>query len=131
MTRHPYEYALIRVIPDLRRGEVINAGVILYSQHHDHLSARTHLDRPRLHALHPHADAAAIEDALAAIEATCHPTAPHGPAADQPRGQRFRWLTAPRSTTVQPGPIHTGLTHDPDAESRRLTDLLVLPPPPD
>ncbi|TDQ46356.1 DUF3037 domain-containing protein [Actinorugispora endophytica] len=125
MTRTPYEYALLRVVPDLQRGELINAGVILYSQHHRYLAARTHLDADRLRALAPDADADAVRTSLRAVEVVCHGGPAAGPAATDDAGRRFRWLTAPRSTVVQPGPIHTGLTEDPGAETERLLDLLV------
>lgn len=125
MIRTPYEYAILRVIPDLQRGELINAGIILYSQHHHYLAARAHLDRTRLHALAPNADAEAIRTALRAFETICAADPAAGPAAAEETGRRFRWLTAPRSTVVQPGPIHTGLTSDPAAEVDRLLALLV------
>jgi hypothetical protein len=78
----------------------------------------------RLTALDPSADPAAITSALQAAAETCDGD---GPAADESIGQRFRWLTAPRSTVVQPGPVHTGLTTDAPAELDRLMRVLVLP----
>ncbi|MFC7331006.1 DUF3037 domain-containing protein [Marinactinospora rubrisoli] len=125
MTRAPFEYALIRVIPRLERGEQLNAGVILYCQSRDYLAAQCHLDTDRLHALDPDADVPGIRRALRTIEGVCSADRTAGPAARQDPGRRFRWLTAPRSTIVQPGPVHTGLTHDPGTEIRRLLDLLV------
>ncbi len=125
MTRVPYEYALLRVVPDLRRGETFNAGVVLYCQSRDFLAAHVHLDVDRLRALDPGADAEAVRSALRAVEAVCAAAPGAGPAAAEDVGRRFRWLTAPRSTVVQPGPVHTGLTLDPAAEARRLLDLLV------
>jgi hypothetical protein len=70
---------------------------------------------------------AAIERALHAAAEVCGPDAPPGPLGLEDIGRRFRWLTAPRSTVVQPGPVHTGLTRDPDAEAQHLLELLVLP----
>ncbi|RCV47346.1 DUF3037 domain-containing protein [Marinitenerispora sediminis] len=125
VNRAPFEYALIRVIPRLERGERLNAGVILYCQTCDYLAARCYLDTDRLHALDPDADLPGIRRALRTIEGVCAAERTAGPAAGQDPGRRFRWLTAPRSTVVQPGPVHTGLTADPDAELRRLLDLLV------
>ncbi|MGW6914594.1 DUF3037 domain-containing protein [Kitasatospora sp. NPDC054939] len=121
-----YEYAVIRAVPRVERGECVNVGVLLYCRQSSHLAARTHLDQSRLLALDPVADVAGVRRALHGIEAVCAGGAAAGPAAGDSPGQRFRWLTAPRSAVVQPGPVHTGLTGDPGAELRRLFDQLVL-----
>jgi DUF3037 family protein len=123
--RHVFEYAVLRVVPRVERGESINAGVLLYCQSMDYLGSRVHLDRERLLALDPSADVDAIDRALQAVTDVCAATDGAGPAAGENIGRRFRWLTAPRSTVVQPGPIHTGLTDDPDAEADRLLAVLV------
>ena len=117
----PFEYALIRVVPRIERGEAMNAGVILYCQQHRFLGCRILLNARRLQVLDPAADVAAVTTALAALDDSCH----HGRPAQEPPGVRFRWLTAPRSTIVQPGPVHSGLTTDPAAELDRLFDDLV------
>ena len=116
-----FEYALIRVVPRVERGEAINAGVIVYSQQFRYLCARIELDEDRLLALDPRADLGAVRTALLAFGKACT----EGPLAGRPLGERFRWLTAPRSTIVQPGPVHTGLTADPAAELDHLFDTLV------
>jgi hypothetical protein len=120
-----YEYALLRVIPRVDRGEVINAGVVLYCQGLDFLGARTVLDEARLAALDPGTDPAAVRAALEAVVAVCDGAPAAGPAATGPLGTRFRWLTAPKSTVVQPGPVHGGLTADPAAQLEHLLDTLV------
>lgn len=118
----PYEYAIIQAVPRIERGELINVGVLLYSQRHDFLCARTHLAPARLLALDAEADIEAIRTALDAWERTCA----GGGASEQMRlGERFRWLVAPRSTILRAGPVHMGLTADPAAELERLVDLLV------
>ena len=135
-----YEYAVLQVVPRPERGETMNAGVLLYCRPLDYLGSRIWLDERRLAALDPDADADAIADALEVAAAVCAvPTPPRadrrtegalaasGPGAGEDLGKRFRWLTAPRSTVVQPGPVHTGLTEDPDAEAERLLHALVLP----
>ncbi|GAA2753101.1 DUF3037 domain-containing protein [Kitasatospora cinereorecta] len=124
--RHDYEYALIRAVPRVERGECVNIGVLLYCRHAGYLGARTHLDQGRLLALDPLADVAGVRRALRGIEAVCAGGPEAGPAAGDNAGQRFRWLTAPRSAVVQPGPVHTGLTGDPEGELRHLFDQLVL-----
>ncbi|WP_073261044.1 DUF3037 domain-containing protein [Cryptosporangium aurantiacum] len=124
--RHVFEYAVLRVVPRVERGEAINAGVLLYCRPLSYLGSRVHLDVDRLRALDPAADLDAIGRALAAAAQTCSAGA-IGPAGEEEIGRRFRWLTAPRSTVIQPGPVHTGLTSDPDADAERLLRVLVLP----
>ena len=116
-----FEYALVRVVPRVERGEVINAGVIVYSHRHRYLAVRIELDVARLLAVDPAADVEAVRSALSAFEKACD----EGPLAGRPLGERFRWLTATRSAMVQAGPIHAGLTADPQADLTRLFDSLV------
>ena len=116
-----FEYALLRVMPRVERGEAINVGVIVYSQAYRYLCARIELDERRLLAVDPQVDLDAVRTALSAFEKACT----EGPLADRPLGERFRWLTAPRSTIVQPGPVHGGVTADPPAELDRLFRDLV------
>jgi len=122
MSKTPYEYAVIQAVPRIERGELINVGVVLYSQRHDFLAARTHLHEDRLRALDPTADIDAIREALASWERTC---IGEGAAAGMKQGERFRWLVAPRSTILRAGPVHMGLAEDPSAELDRLLELLV------
>ncbi|MEU8248685.1 DUF3037 domain-containing protein [Nonomuraea sp. NPDC048916] len=123
MSKDVYEYAVIRVVPRIERGEQINVGVLLYCQPRDYLCARVELDAVRLRALDPDADAEGVRRALGAYELACGEEA--GPLAGESLGGRFRWLTAPRSTIVQTGPVHAGLTTDPGTELTRLFDVLV------
>jgi hypothetical protein len=108
-------------VPRVERGEAINAGVIVYSHGHRYLAVRIELDVARLLAVDPAADVDAVRSALSAFEKACT----EGPLGGRPLGERFRWLTAPRSTIVQPGPVHSGLTTDPTAELTHLFDTLV------
>jgi Protein of unknown function (DUF3037) len=117
----PFEYALIRVMPRVERGEAINAGVILYSQRHRFLGCLIQLNEDRLRALDPTVDVAAVRGALTALDEGCR----SGRPGEEPLGVRFRWLTAPRSTIVQPSPVHSGLTADPAAELTHLFNELV------
>jgi hypothetical protein len=120
-----YEYAVLRVIPSIERGEVINVGVLVYCRALDFLGCRTHLDETRLRAFAPALDVEGVRMALDAVKALCCGGEQAGQAATESPGRRFRWLTAPRSTIVQPGPVHPGLTTDPAAELDRLLGLLV------
>jgi len=123
--RDVFEYALLRVVPRVERGEVMNAGVVVYCRARSFVAARTHLDEARLRALDPHVDVTGVRAALHAVEGVCDGGDAAGQAAGDAPGRRFRWLVAPRSTVLQPGPVHTGLTADPEAEAERLLELLV------
>ncbi|MFI0450598.1 DUF3037 domain-containing protein [Actinomadura sp. 6N118] len=123
--RTVFEYAALRVIPRVERGELMNVGVVVYCRALDYLDCRIHLDEARLRALDPTLDLDGVRHALKAVDALCCGGDRAGQAADEPPGARFRWLTAPRSTIVQPGPVHAGLTTDPAAELDRLLGLLV------
>jgi Protein of unknown function (DUF3037) len=116
-----FEYALIRVVPRVERGESVNVGVIVYSKSFRFLRTRIELDEARLRALDPGADLAAVRGALRAFARACT----DGPLAEQTLGERFRWLTAPRSALVQPGPVHAGVTESPAADLDRLFASLV------
>jgi hypothetical protein len=116
-----FEYALIRVVPRIDRGEAINAGVIVYSKSFRYLKTRIDLNEKRLRALDPGTDVEAVRGALSALSRACT----EGPLAEQTLGERFRWLTAPRSAIVQPGPVHAGITDNPDADLDRLFATLV------
>jgi len=127
-TRMPFQYVVLRCVPRVDREEFVNVGVVLYCQQADFLSCASHVDPARLLALDPSLDVDAVRSALAAVEAVCAGGPEGGAAAALPEGQRFRWLVAPRSTVVQPGPVHTGMTGDLEAETQRLLARLVLQP---
>nr|WP_275407076.1 DUF3037 domain-containing protein [Actinomadura bangladeshensis] len=116
----------MRIVPRVERGESMNVGVVLYCRALDYLGCRTHLDDRRLLALDPSLDLEGVRASLKGVEAVCCGGERAGQAAAESPGRRFRWLTAPRSTIVQPGPVHAGLTADPAAELERLLGLLVL-----
>jgi hypothetical protein len=117
-----FEYAVLRAVPRVQRGEFVNVGVVLYCQDLDFLGALAHLDEERLRALDPGADLSAVTEALDAVCRTCEG---EGPAGATSLGQRFRWLTAPRSTVLQPGPVHGGVTDDPRGQLEHLLATLV------
>lgn len=120
-----FEYALLRVVPRLERGECVNVGVLVYCQPADLLVAAVHVDEARLRALAADLDVEAVTRSLDGVHRVCAGGDLAGPAASSSLGQRFRWLTSPRSTIVQTGPAHAGLTRDPAAEPGRLLERLV------
>ena len=123
--RNPYQYAIIRVVPHVERGETVNAGVVLLCRSTDFVGARTSLDEGRLRAIAPDADLASIARHLEAIERIAQGDARGGPIARLTTAERFHWLVAPASTIIQPSEVHTGLTDDPALELDRLFDALV------
>ncbi len=123
-----YDYAVVRVVPHVERGEFVNAGVIVSCTGEQFLQARIELDEARVLALAPGLDLGAIRDALAAIPAICAGGASAGPfAAFSPR-QRFDWLVAPRSASIQTSPVHSGRCTDLDAALERLLARMVRRP---
>jgi len=122
VTRAAYDYALLRVVPRVERGECVNVGVVLFCKQRDLLDLAVHLDGNRLRTLDPGVDVEGVREAVEALQRTC---AGEGPAGATSLGQRFRWLTAPRSTVVQAGPVHSGTAEDPVAELARLVTALV------
>ena len=123
--REDFQYAILRVIPRVERGESLNAGVVLFSRRHGFLAARTELDAAALAALSPGCDPAEVRAHLETLERVAAGDAAGGPIAALEASERFHWLTAPSSTIVQASPVHTGLTADPAAELDRLFATLV------
>jgi hypothetical protein len=121
----PYQYVVLRCVPRVDREEFANVGVVLYCQEADFLAAQCHVDEERLRGLAPGIDLEAVRHALAFVEGVCRGDASLGDSATGDLGTRFGFLKAPRSTVVQPGPVHGGLTSDPAGELSRLVDVLV------
>jgi hypothetical protein len=127
--RRPFSYAILRVVPRVERGECFNAGVVLFCRQLGFLGVRVGLDERRLAALAPDTSA---EDVRAQLDALVRVAAgdPEGEAiAALPPSERFGWLVAPSSTIIQPSPVHTGLSDDPQATLDALFAELVEPVP--
>jgi hypothetical protein len=125
---YTYDYAIIRVVPRVDRGEQINVGVILSCADVEFLDACIELDLPRLLALDPTVDVEAMRANLAIIPTVCRGDADAGPIGALPQRGRFRWLVSPRSTIIQMSPVHTGRTSDPAAALNRLVERVVRRP---
>lgn len=121
----PFAYAPIRVVPRVERGECVNVGVVLYSRPRRFLGVRTGVDAQRLLALWPNLDLDAVQRHLEILCLVSNGDLAGGPIALLPPFERFGWLTAPASTIVQPGPVHSGLASDPAAALERLFADLV------
>jgi hypothetical protein len=122
---YTYDYAIIRVVPRVERGEQVNVGVILSCPEVDFLEARVELDEPRLLVLDETLDVEALRANLATIPGVCRGGPGSGPVGALPQRSRFHWLVSPRSTIIQMSPVHTGRTDDPAAALERLLDTMV------
>lgn len=126
-SRSAFSYAVVRVVPDIEREEFLNAGLILFCRPQRFLGVRTRLDVERLRALRAECDVEAIRAQLELFERIADGRVEAGPLAHMDLSQRFHWLSAPRSTAVQPGPIHGGMTDDAAATFEDLYRTLVTP----
>lgn len=120
-----FDYAVVRVVPRVDRGEFVNAGVILFCSTKAVLDARIDLNRERLLALAPSIDLEAVQSHLDVIPRVCRGGAEAGPIGELPQRARFHWLVAPRSTVIQMSPVHSGVHHDLDTAIDSLFEKLV------
>jgi hypothetical protein len=123
-----FDYAVVRVVPRVERGEFVNAGVILFCSTQAFLAARVELDRARLLALSPEVDLALVESHLANIPRICRGGEEAGPIGLLPQRARFHWLVSPRSTILQVSPVHAGVDAEPAAALEKLFAKLVTVP---
>jgi hypothetical protein len=122
-----FDYAVVRVVPRVERGEFVNAGVVLFCRTRRFLAARIELDRARLAALAPWLDLEQAERHLAVFSRVAAGGPEGGPIGLLPQPDRFHWLVAPRSAMIQTSPVHSGLCDDPEAALEELMDLMVRP----
>lgn len=120
-----FDYAIVRVVPQVEREEFINAGVILFCRTLRFLDARIELDTNRLEALSPKLDVAVVQAHLELIPRICAGSADAGPLGQLSQAERFHWLVTPRSTAIQVSPVHCGLCVNPQAALDDLFEKLV------
>jgi hypothetical protein len=123
--RKAFQYTVLRVVPDVERGERVNVGVILYSPERRFLGARAQVNAERIRALAPDLDLGALERHLASLVAIAEGKAEAGPLAHLPQSERFGALSAPSSTIIQPSEVHTGVCEDGATELDDLFERLV------
>lgn len=126
--RSVFQYAIIRVVPRVERGESLNVGIVLLCRPRRFLGARILLDEVRLAAFAPGLDLGVVRPHLDAIERIAAGDPAAGPIAGLDLAERFHWLVAPASTIIQPSDVHTGLCDDPEAELDHLVATLVVAP---
>lgn len=123
-----FQYALLRAVPSIQRGEAVNVGVVVHCRRGRFLGVLTSVDPERLRLLDPSVDVAAVDAHLGVVQRVAAGEEPENPIAAMDRSDRFGWIVAPSSTSVQPSAVHTGLTDDPAATLDRLFADLVLAP---
>ena len=121
----PFQYAIVRVVPRVERGECMNVGVVFFCRPRRFLAARMALDEARLAAFAPDLDAAEVRSHLDAMSRIAAGEPAAGPVAQLEQSERFHWLVAPSSTIIQTSPVHTGLCEDPEETLERLMEKLV------
>lgn len=124
--KHLFEYAIIRVMPRVEREEFLNVGVILYCRDLNFLQAKFTIDKTKLLAFAPQLDIPEVEEHLQAICHICKGDAEGGPIGKLALAERFRWLTAIRSTVVQTSRIHPGFCTNADEMLTRLYTEMVV-----
>lgn len=120
-----FEYAIVRVVPRVEREEFLNAGIILYCPAQEFLRIAYELNEKRLRALSETVNIDEVQEQLRAFEQVCAGGEQAGAIGKLPPGERFRWLTAPRSTIVQTSPVHTGLCGNAEETLAHLLVTLV------
>jgi hypothetical protein len=120
-----FNYAVVRVVPRVERGEFVNVGVILFCKARGYLEVAIDHALARLRALAPDCDFQMLGEHLRTIETICRGGPEAGRFDEWSQSERFHWLTGPSSTVIQASPVHAGLTADPGRELSRLYDLLV------
>jgi hypothetical protein len=126
--RFAFDYAVVRVVPRVERGEFLNAGVILFCSTRGFLESRIELDHERLAMLAPGIDTDVVESYLASIPTICAGGGEAGSIGSLPQRARFHWLVAPRSTVIQTSDMHSGIHEDPKTALENLFDKLVRRP---
>jgi hypothetical protein len=121
-----YDYALIRLVPSVERGECLNIGVILFCRTLDFLGVRINLNAARSLALSPDLDIAAVQQQLDSILLICEGGPEAGPLGKMSQSERFHWLVSPRSTIIQISPTHEGMCDNPEAALEHLFRTMVL-----
>lgn len=127
----PFEYAVLRVVPRVERGEAMNVGVVVIARASRYLAARVELDDERLAAFAPWLTSeqrAEIAATLALIPRICAGERDAGPIAGLTLTERWHWIVAPSSSMIQAGPVHTGVCHTPEAMLGRIFSEQVVVP---
>ena len=123
--KHQYEYAIVRVVPVVEREEFINAGVILFCKKEKFIRMKYHLSQDKILIMRPDAEIEEIRKNLEAFRIIAKGEKGGGPIASMEPAERFRWLSAVRSASIQTSRPHTGLSDDLEKTFNALFDEMV------
>jgi hypothetical protein len=126
--RYAFDYAVIRLVPRVERGECVNIGVVLLCRQCGYLGMRLAPDPARIQALWPDVDIEVIDRQLDGLRQVCDGDPSGGPIAQLSQAERFHWIVSPASTVIQPSPVHSGLCDDPEDALDTLMAEMVFPP---
>ena len=121
-----FEYAVIRIVPRVEREEFLNVGVVLFCADQKFLQAVFEINEARVLAFYPDTNIALLHSYLCALKLICAGDPAGGPISQLPAAERFRWLTAARSTMLQTSSVHSGLCLDAGETLEKLYSRLVL-----
>jgi len=124
--RHLYEYAVIRVVPRVEREEFVNAGIIVFCKRQKFIKALFTINQAKLNILCPELDVEQLQRNLESFERIAHGAKDGGPIAQMEFAERFRWLTAVRSSVIQTSRPHPGLCLDLESKTQALFKEIVL-----
>lgn len=124
--RFTFEYAVIRIVPRVEREEFFNVGVIMFCKRKKYVGIKYHIDLDKLKAFDPDANITVFEDYLKAWKLVCDGSLSGGKIGAMELSDRFRWLSACRSTIIQSSKTHSGLTDDPEKTLEELFEDYVL-----
>ena len=124
--KHLYEYAVIRIVPQVEREEFFNVGVVVYCKRPRFIGMQYQLDPKKLAAFCPELDVEQVQKNLDAFKAICSGAPKGGPIAQLEAAERFRWLTATRSSVIQTSKTHPGFSEDLEMTLEKLFEDLVL-----
>ncbi len=124
--KHLYEYAVIRFVPRVEREEFINIGVIMFSKRARFIKARYHVDEKKICLFSSELDMDSLYANLKVFDMICSGVKDAGPIAAMDIPERFRWLTAVRSSSIQTSRPHSGFSANLEATFEKLFSEQVM-----
>jgi len=120
-----FEYAVIRLVPIVEREEFLNIGVVLFCKELDYINVKFHLNIPKIEVFAPQVELDLLQDYLKSFENIVLGNDAGGEIATYIPAERFRWLTATRSTILQCSKVHPGFCDDPEVKLNQLFTQFV------
>ena len=108
--RHLYEYAVIRFVPRVEREEFINVGIVLFSKRCKYLKSLYTINENKLKLFSSELDVSCLKEGLQVFDKICLGNEEGGAIANMDIPDRFRWLTAVKSSCIQVSRPHPGFS---------------------